>query len=59
MPAEPVAASNGPSPTAPQPFVMLGDSGALCVDGVCAVPTGPPGASAPAGATHLTDRRSV
>lgn len=55
MPAEPAVAGApegapaGPRPVAAQSFVMMGDDGALCVDGVCAVPTAPLGSAVPSG----------
>jgi len=41
-----------PEANAPRPprLVMMGDDGDACVDGVCSVPAGPPGAAAPADA---------
>lgn len=37
----------GALPGAARSFVMMGDDGALCVDGVCAVPTAPLGSGVP------------
>lgn len=51
-----------PMPEAPGPdsprLVMMGDDGEACVDGVCSVPAGPPGAAAAADAvpSHEPER---